>query len=281
VEWFGEDASDPARPLVVFLPAMGVNTSFYRETFEAWAACGASVAAIEARGMKQSTNCDVRGKGFGYAEVLDIDLATIVPRLVREAGPRPVYLAGHSLGGQFALLYASVAKHAVDGVILVGGGSNHFATLPSRGARVKRYVGFRFIRVLLALLGYFPGHKIGFGGRQPRRLMADWTHEGLTGRYPKIGELHDYEARLRQARFPVLMISFESDGLVPASSADALARKLVHADVSRSELKLAGLPGRRSVHFGWAKEPQPVLAAIMSWIRSREGASRATRQGVS
>jgi pimeloyl-ACP methyl ester carboxylesterase len=85
----------------------------------AWAARGYRVATVELRGGKQSSVKDVRAQNFGYNEVLNVDLASIVPRLRAEAAGRPLVLAGHSLGGQFALLYASRYPLEVDGVVLL------------------------------------------------------------------------------------------------------------------------------------------------------------------
>src|SRR5687767_6289705 len=104
IEWFG-DGTTPVKGLVVFLPALGLNIEYYRGLGEAWARKGYRVAALEMRGMKQSSVRDVRRQNFGYNEVLNVDLATLISMVSREAADQPLYLAGHSLGGQFALLY--------------------------------------------------------------------------------------------------------------------------------------------------------------------------------
>ena len=80
VEWFGEETT-PEKGLVVFLPALGASVDFYRPMAEAWAGLGYRVATVELRGGKQSSVKDVRAHNFGYNEVLNVDLASIVPRL--------------------------------------------------------------------------------------------------------------------------------------------------------------------------------------------------------
>src|SRR5688572_15184048 len=140
---------------------------------QAWAALGFDVGLIEARGMKQSSVRDVRTSNFGYREVLTVDVPAVLPALQREFPKQPLLLAGHSLGGQFALLHASRFGRA-DAVLLVAGGSNYYGSMP-KGLRTKRQLSLNVARGLARVLGYFPGDKLKFGGRQPRNLMLDWT----------------------------------------------------------------------------------------------------------
>ncbi len=262
VEWFGENTTAD-KGLVAFLPALGASVDYYRPMAEAWAALGYRVATVELRGGKQSSIRDVRAHNFGYNEVLNVDLASIIPRLRAEAAGRPFLLAGHSLGGQFALLYASRHRSDVDGVILLAGGSNYYGAMP-RGQRFTRHVGLRTVRTIDQVLRFFPGDKLGFGGRQPFNMILDWTHEALTGKYRVTGDPADYDRDLEQLEMPVLMVSLRGDALVPRPSADYLARKLTRAQVVQIEL----LPenGGSYHHFRWVKEPAPILAQVDRWI---------------
>jgi predicted alpha/beta hydrolase len=263
-EWFGDDAA-PGAGLVVFLPALGVNAEYYRGFAQAWAERGCRVAVIEMRGMKQSSVRDVKRHNFGFREVLNVDLPALAARLAAEVGDAPVYLAGHSLGGQFALLHASRASHRVDGVILVASGSNHFATTGSAWTNVKRWFGFRFIRATVRILGFFPGDKLGFGGRQPKNIMLDWSQEGLTGHYRVPGDPTDYNAAVAGFSKPVLIVSLSGDPLVPRSSADALAVKLAQSKVTQVELQTRDHGLKVFSHFRWVRQPAAVLDPIGRW----------------
>ena len=216
--------------------------------------------------MKQSSVRDVRANNFGYKEILNVDLATILPELKREAAGKPFWLSGHSLGGQFALLHASRHAAAADGIILIAGGSNYHGAMPD-GQKLKRHIGLRFVRLVDQALGFFPGDKVGFGGRQPLNMILDWTHEALTGTYRVIGDATNYDDELSRLSLPVLMISLSGDPLVPKTSATFLARKLKQARVTQIELQAKdhGLP--RFDHFRWARKPAPVLAKVDEWVR--------------
>jgi predicted alpha/beta hydrolase len=256
---------------VVFLPALGASVDYYQPLAEAWAGLGYRVATVELRGGKQSSVKDVRRNDFGYNEVLNVDLASIVPRLRAEAPGQPFLLAGHSLGGQFALLYASRHPSEVDAVVLLAGGSNYYGAMPS-GQRFTRHLGLRTIRTINQVLRFFPGDKIGFGGRQPFSMMRDWTQEALTGRYRVKGDGTSYDDELGRLTLPVLMVSLKGDPLVPKCSADYLARKLTRAQVAQIELRTED--GRPYHHFRWAKKPATILAEVDRWVGTQFSVAR-------
>src|SRR5262249_6780268 len=146
-------------------------------------------------------------------------------------------------------------------VILIAAGANFYASLPSRQSRLKRYLGIRLVRFVNATLGYFPGDKLGFGGRQPRKMIDDWTFQGPKGQYRIIGDETDCDSALESLDLPVLFLSFSGDVLVPQSCAKFLAAKLRQADVLMIELgsKNDGVPGLH--HYRWVRNPEPVLNA--------------------
>ena len=265
IEWFGEE-TNAQKGLVVFLPALGASVEIYRSMAKAWAGLGYRIATVELRGGKQSSVKDVRAHNFGYNEILNLDLASIVPRLRVEAAGQPFLLAGHSLGGQLALLYASRHPAEADAVVLLAAGSNYYGAMP-RGERFKRHLGLRAVRTIDQVLRFFPGDKLGFGGRQPLNMILDWTHEALTGRYRVTGDDADYDRDLGQLKAPVLMISLQGDTLVPKPSADYLARKLTGGQVTQIELRTQD--GKAYHHFRWLTKPAPILAQVDQWIGAR------------
>ncbi len=279
LEWFDEEKA-PAKGLVAFLPALGVGVDYYRALAEQWAKKGYRVATIEIRGQKQSSVRDVRRENFGYREILNVDLATIVPKLKEEAAGKPFLIAGHSLGGQFALLYASQHPGMVDGVAVLAGGSNFYGSMPA-GRRLKRRVGIELVGIVARALGYFPGHKVGFGGLQPLNMMLDWTHEGLTGRYRVVGDSTNYDRDLGSLDIPVLLLSLSGDPLVPKTCADFLARKLKGARVTQVELQAKDYGLKSFDHFRWARKPEPVLERVDAWIQTEVGLAASAHTGIS
>lgn len=262
---------DTNQGLIIFIPALGVSVDYYKNFAMQLTSNGFTFAAIEMRGMPHSSLRDVRRNNFGYNEILEIDLATVVPLLIERFPKLNVWLCGHSLGGQLALLYASsslkgVHNSNVQGIVMIAAGSNHFHSLPSLSKRYTRYLGIRTIRSVNAILGYFPGHILGFGGRQPKNMILDWTYEGLKGRYRICNTNKDYNKLLETLPLPVLFISIEGDLLVPKSSASRLSSKLLFATVTEIELTSGEYSRHILDHFRWSKYPKPVVDITINWL---------------
>lgn len=262
---------DKSQGLIIFIPALGVSVDYYKDFAKQLTNSGFTFAAIEMRGMRHSSLQDARRDNFGYKEILETDLSTVVPLLIERYPKLNVWLCGHSLGGQLALLHASSLikngyQSRVRGIVLIAGGSNHYQSLPSLLKRCKRYLGINAIRSVNAILGYFPGHILGFGGRQPKNLISDWTYEGLKGRYQIRNTEIDYNKLLESLSLPVLFISIEGDLLVPKSSAERLASKLPLAEVSKVELTSREYSNHVLDHFRWSKYPKPIVDITTNWL---------------
>lgn len=266
IEWFGENIPAP-RAAIIFFPALGVNIQYYRSLGKAWSDLGYRVGCMEMRGMKRSSVKNIKRRNFGYYEALNIDIPTIIDLAMQKSGDLPLYLAGHSLGAQFALLYSARSAYPVAGIILLASGSNYYNSLPTWILRRKRQIGILTIRFITHFLGFFPGDRLGFGGRQPQNIMLDWTEEGLTGRYRVINDPLDYNAVIEAVDLPVLFVSMIGDKFVPRSCVDVLAKKLKCAQVTQVEVGIQNQDISIINHFSWVRQPHAVLDHVEQWMR--------------
>jgi predicted alpha/beta hydrolase len=259
VEAFGS-----AGPAVLFLPALGVPLHYYRPLLAEWAERGYRVFGLELRGMPQSSSADVRANDFGYVHALALD----IPAAIDAAGLEPpLLLAGHSLGGQLALLYAAAHPEQVRAVVTIASGSSHHGAFPTRAARAKRRGQMAVVRAVIGTLGWFPGHLLGFGGRQPRTMIADWSHEGRSGRFVIAGSTADHEAELAALDAPVLMLTLDGDRIVPRHSSDHLAARLLSARIDTVHVHRSRGDGAAFDHFRWARRtPRAVLDPVTAWL---------------
>jgi predicted alpha/beta hydrolase len=134
--------------------------------------------------------------------------------------------------------------------------------------RHRRHFGIRLARLINAAFGY-SGHRLGFAGRQPRNIIADWSHEGLTGSYAIIDDGTDYNAALTTLSLPILMVSLSGDPLVPLPCVDFLAAKLRHAEISQVELSAQQLGMPAAYHFRWVRQSEAVLDQFERGVRGR------------
>lgn len=254
LEIFGS-SSDSA---LLFLPALGVPISYYQPFLSQLASAGFHVHGLELRGMTQSSITNVRRTDFGYQHMLTLDIPAALAALPAE----PVALIGHSLGGQLALLYAAMnPAFAVPAVAIASGSSFHGTVASRRGRRIRRRQ-IAAVPHLVRILGYFPGHRLGFGGRQPKSVMLDWALEGQTGRYAE-----SLESGLGAVRSPVLSITLEGDRLITEAAAAHLRERLTSAPVSTTRLPVSENAGEPFDHFRWARSnPTPVVRTITAFL---------------
>ncbi|WP_213450724.1 alpha/beta hydrolase family protein [Rhizomonospora bruguierae] len=252
-------------PVAVLWPAMGVPARYYRPFAEQLRAAGLAVVVADLRGTGASTPPPGRRSRYGYPELV-ADVAAVQAALAGRLAGRRVLLVGHSLGGQACLMHLATSGDGgpgdptVDGLVLVGVGLPHWRLY--RG--VNRY-GVRLsigaIRAASAVLGVWPGW--GFGGRQARGVIRDWSYTARTGRFPRLGET-DPEAGLAGVTVPVLAVDIEGDGLTPAAVLDHLCAKLPNARVKRETYTRAEA-GAPLDHFRWARAAGPLATRIAAF----------------
>jgi len=261
VEEYGREHQDADTTSVVFLPALGVALSYYRPLLESWAERGRHVLGVEMRGGPQSPVANPRRQSFGYAQMINDDLATVFT-LDAIATASKVVLVGHSLGGHLALLSAASGALQPAGVVTIGTGTASPASQTSRSGRLRRRVEVGFVRMTIGMLGYWPGHRVGFGGRQPKGLMADWAFEATHGRYRLAGDPTDYEAALAALGPPTLLIALEGDPMIPPPAVAYLASRLPAQVEHRM---LTGEHARD--HFLWARRsPGLMIDEVEGWL---------------
>jgi predicted alpha/beta hydrolase len=253
---------DPAAPLVVIWPAMGVPARYYRPFATELSEAGLAVAVADLRGTGASTPPPSRRSRYGYAELAD-DVGAVLEHLDRGQQPRRTVLMGHSLGGQACALYlARAEKPAADALALVAVGLPWFRSYSAR--RGRGVLGLTHaINAVSAVLGVWPGW--GFGGRQARRVIRDWAYTARHGRFPSAV----VPSGLSPVRVPVLAVSLDGDRLTPPATLDHLCSLMPDAALQRVHFSAAEL-GTPVDHFTWARASTPIAALVARFVSTGE-----------
>ncbi len=134
---------------------------------------------FDLRGSGRSRPLAGRSTRYGYRELLTRDWPRALAVVRERFAARPVFLLGHSLGGQLSALYLALEPTAAAGLGLVATSTPYFRRYgPLGGVRVL--VGSQLMVAVSRLLGYLPA--TGFGSRQAAGLIADWGRQARTGR---------------------------------------------------------------------------------------------------
>lgn len=270
--WTTVDEYLPATPsdeAILFLPALGVPISYYRPLFEDWAGRGRHVFGLEVRGRPRSSTADVRRHDWGYATIIEQDIPAALQQTPLGGIPK-LTVVGHSLGGQLALLATGAGMLHPQRITTIASGTSSYLSVNGWWPRLARRIVTPFAVAVTAVVGHFPGDRVGFGDRQPKTMIGDWHREAWHGRYAFAGTDVDYEAALQHIDVPVLMITFDSDRILPPAGADLLAARVGPTRPERLRLTAADNGGMAYDHVRWVRQSgELVLDRLESWLNRR------------
>lgn len=253
----------PPRCILVFLPALGIQSKMYIRLGAGMAQRGCSTVLVEQRGHGTSTVRIKRGTRFGVSEFVDQDIPAILDAVEARMPELPVILGGHSLGGHLSTLFAGIQPERIRGVVHIACGFPYHRDFPGSRGRLIRML-CSVIPVAGIITGFFPGKQIGFAGRESIKLMQDWRGWAMTGRF-------DYDRRsgVAQAvsRFtgPVLSVSLERDDFNSPEAVDRALSPFTRAAITRVQLGEEE-QGDHLGHFAWSREPAGVASCLADWI---------------
>lgn len=258
-------ADDARGPTLIFLAAMGTPARVYGRLAREMAMHGVQVCTADWRGVGSSSMQASRSCDWGYRHLVEHDLAALLAALRQRLGDAPIWLGGHSLGGQLSLLGAAANPAQVSGVLLVASGTVHLPCYsPSFRRRVRALALISSITG--AVLGHFPGQRLGFAAREANGVMRDWSHVAHSGKYEPRGSSLNYEEAMRALKMPVLALNFKADLWSPLGATQALLNKApastpVHWNWGRNESN-----GEAFDHFSWTKQPAIIAPALAQQI---------------
>ncbi len=260
--------AEKTAPVVVCMPAMGVEAEFYRPLANALVGNGFHAVTADLRGHGLHSVRAGRGSSYGYHEMLSWDWPAILDA-VEEAFPgSPLVLLGHSLGGQLNALYAGIDPQRVTGLVLAASCTVYHGGWDGL-ARLGVIAGTQGSALISTVLGFFPGDRLGFAGRESAGVMRDWARNARTGVYRVDRSPHDFETALAGVRLPVFAISFADDTFAPVDAVKNLLRKMPAADIHHWHCTAGEIGARRAAHFNWVHHAEPIVARIGDWVRER------------
>lgn len=257
---------DPVQTLhaaVVIAPGMAIRQSFYGD-FAAWLASqGFRVWTFDYRGIAESAAGAMRDCEADVSRWVAQDFEAVV----RHAGGEglPVFVVGHSLGGQVAPLLPSARKLAGLVNIAVGSGAvRHNQPRQRAGARLLWHV---LVPLLCPLFGYFPGKRLGIIGDLPNGAVRQWRRWCLTPDYMLTGEPGAREA-YAQASYPAMAMTFTDDELLLTEGSRLMHGAYRATKVDYREVHPAQFGLKRIGHFGFFRpEHENVLwPVVRDWL---------------
>jgi predicted alpha/beta hydrolase len=247
--------------VILVAPAMGAVAKVYDLLLLSFAKNGQMALSFDLRGQGSSSLSPNSGVGFGYKEVLDYDFPTVINYINKKYNV-PVFLLGHSLGGQLFTLYSGTKRQEIKALLLVTTCSVYYKGWDGF-ERIKVLFFSQLFSVVASMLGYFPGDRFGFGGTVSKGVIKDWAYQARTGKYKITNGSDNREEFLKDINLPVLSISFENDFLAPRKAVSNLLKKVPQANVTHSHHN-----DGKFDHFSWLKRPSAIVQEIIGYMRS-------------
>lgn len=257
--WWRRRATD--RPVCIVVPALGTPARVYDRLAAALHESGLQVVVVELRGTGASPSRASRHHDWGYLDLVDGELVAAYRHVQSQADPAaPVFWLGHSLGGHLALLHQRRHGSAQPAEVLLAASGTPFSRHYPFATRAGLYLVSLMMRASHATLGYFAGHRLGFGGRQPRTLMRQWLHFAWQGSLPS-DVMGDPDVAARSGFRAAL--SMAGDRWAPAPATSHLC-SLFGAEPDVETLSSLD-DGSRPDHFSWLRRPK----APAEWVCGR------------
>lgn len=264
------DPHGQTRGQVVIAAAMAVPQAFYAPFARYLARRGYTAWTFDYRGIGESLSGPRRKLKADLGDWLYKDYDALL-QMIAAAAPRdPLFVVGHSFGGQVAPLLPSRERLAGLANIAVGSGSTrHLAPRVRRSAPLMWHV---LAPTLCPLFGYFPGARIGVVGDLPSGAMFQWRRWCLTPEYLLSGEPGAREA-YATADYPVLALTFSDDELLLEAGSRLLHGAYRRRAVDYRLVDPAQHGLARIGHFGFFK-PQSEAALwplVADWMERTAG----------
>lgn len=246
--------------VVLCLPALGVRASYYKPLCIAFAQNGLHSATIDWRGNGDSNIRPSYDVNFGYHELIEDTVKAIFQ--IEKAFPQSnKIIVGHSLGGQIASLLMARHPLLIKQLFLVASCNVYYKGFGRQSKKIKRAA--RIIPTIATFFGHFPGKYVGFGGREARGVMEDWSANAKTGLYEPKNSDFNYEKAMSLCPNPVYAITIEGDDMAPKEAVSNLIDKfqssenVVHTVANSEDFGIEELD-----HFNWVKHPQFIVDLV-------------------
>lgn len=260
---------EPVQPLrggVVIASAMAVSQSFYADFAAFLARQGYWAWTFDYSGIGESLQGSMRACKADISVWITRDFEAMVQHASESLNGMPLFVLGHSLGGQTTPLLPSVKR--LSGLINIAVGSGSIRHNHPRVRRSAPLLWYVLAPLACPLFGYFPGARLGVLGDIPKQAFFQWRRWCLTPEYLLTGEPGARDA-YAQARFPVLGLTFSDDELLLEAGSRLLHDAYTGADVDYRVLSPQQFGLSRVGHFGFFKASQEKVLwpVVIEWLQ--------------
>lgn len=249
---------------ILILPGMGIRYTYYIKFAKSLALIGYEVFLTDYRGVGTSSVRASRSIDFHFDQYVD-DGLYIIETVDSYRQSSELIILGHSMGGQLGCLLAARSKQ-ISGLILIASCLIYYKGFPYPERFSFRLAAYIF-PLITKVIGYFPGDRLGFGGKVPKGIIRDWAHNILTGEYASNSNFQ-YNQEVSALSLPIFILSFEGDRYSSEKAIDNLTNKISNqTHITTTRIK-EDREGMKHDHYSWARHPQGIVPYVDEWLNN-------------
>jgi predicted alpha/beta hydrolase len=242
--------SQATRRTVLVAGGLGVPQRFYRAFADWLAARGHPVLRFDLRGMGESREPrhrrSLRGLQADMLSWARLDFAAAVAHAAERQADGRITVLGHSLGAHHAIMTDATTQARISRLIAVAAGSGYWRDWHPRSRRRAPLMLHLAGPLLIPLMGWFPGRRLGMVGDLPGPAARQWMRWCRHPQFAWGAEPERVRPSLQTACFEIDAFGFADD----EAMTEACCRQL-----------LAAVPQAPS-QFTLVRPPQVGLRAI-------------------
>ncbi|MFW1859755.1 alpha/beta fold hydrolase [Acinetobacter defluvii] len=236
---------------IILASATGVPQGFYRRFSEYMTQYGYQVLTFDYRGVGASSPKNLKGFEMSYLDWGKLDLAGAIDYFADEQ--RPLFVVGHSYGGQALGLTPNHAK--VTAMYCFGTGAGWHGYMPLK-ERLKVQVIWNIVfPPIVAVTGYLPWSKFNMGADLPRGVYQQWRKWCKNPTYffsdPEQAALKDLYA---QVKVPIYAVAALDDDWALPNSRHAFMQHYQNAEMHYIDIAANHLGLKQIGHMGYFRQ---------------------------
>jgi len=237
---------------VVIAPALGVDRAYYKD-FALWLANhGFEVVTFDYSSMGDNNSEYYKKSKATITDWAKFDCKKILEKVSDNIDGLAIYWIGHSLGGQITAMIPNI--NVISKVITISSGSGYWRQNAAPLKKKVWYLWYFVAPVLLKLLGYFPGKRLGMVGNLPFGVMTQWRKWCLHPQYLLGVENEEIKASYQAFNKPISSFSFSDDQLMSAENISSLHSFFGSSNPKMHRFSPEQMHAKNIGHFGFFKK---------------------------
>jgi predicted alpha/beta hydrolase len=262
-----EPISNP-KYVTIISAAMATPRRLYKVYASYLSTMGHFVVTYDYRGTGDSRPKKLKGFQARMRDWAEYDMSGVIAWAQAQYDRRPLFLVGHSFGGQVAGLLENASD--VRAMVTVSSQSGYWGLHPG----VEKYRVWFFAHIgfwlLASLYGYLPWSRFVRGEDLPKQVALDWASWSRLPDY-LIGD-RTLESRRNFPHFiaPILAYSFSDDVWGSKRSVDAMMSYYTGAPLERRHVAPDDLGLEKIGHIGFFKATARALwREVDTWLEEQ------------